>query len=122
MRRRDILALAGALAIGTGGEAPARPASKPYRIATLRSGAADEQTQRLKRRLAELDYLEGRDFVLEIRSHRGHIERLPELAAEIVRDRPAVIIASGPEAVLKAVSSATVTIPIVFLAIDYDPV
>ena len=47
---------------------------------------------------------------------------MPELAAEIVRLDPDIIIATGPEAVLRAVSSATSSIPILMVAADYDPV
>ena len=60
--------------------------------------------------------------MVEERQHQGRLDRVPELAAELVRLEPDVIIASGPEAVLRAVSSATSSIPIVMLAVDYDPV
>lgn len=118
MRRRELIALVGAVAIGVSAQSP----SKPRRIAALRSAAATKQIERFKRRLAELGQVEGRDYVLEISLHRGQIERSPELAAELVRSQPEIIIASGPEAVLKAISSATNSIPVVFLAVDYDPV
>jgi putative ABC transport system substrate-binding protein len=118
MRRRDLLAAAGAVAIGFGDAS----ASKRYRIAMLRASPSAKQIRRFKQRLAELGYEDGRDFGLEIFAHQGRIERLPDLAAELARGQPDVIIASGPEAVLKAISSATTTIPIVFLAVDYDPV
>ena len=122
MRRRDLIALAGTMAIGAGSAAIAQSLSKPRRIAMLRSASAYQQIERFKRRLAELGYVEGRDYVLEISLHRGQIERLPELSGKLVRSQPDVIVASGPEAVLKAISSATNSIPVVFLAVDYDPV
>jgi ABC transporter substrate binding protein len=122
LKRRDFIALAGALVIGRSRPAIAQAVGRPYRIGMLRSSPRNEQTERFARRLTELGYVEGRDFVIEIHEHRGHMDRLPVLAAELVHTRPDVIIASGPEAVLKALSSATTSIPIVFLAVDYDPV
>ena len=118
MRRRDLIALAGVLAIGSPGGAVAQP----HRIGLLRNAPADYMTDRFRSRLAELGYVEQRDYVLKIATSHGRLERLPGLAAELVRDRPDVIVASGPEAALKAVLSATASIPIVILAIDYDPI
>jgi putative ABC transport system substrate-binding protein len=124
MRRRAFFAFAGALAFGAGGAATAQSQPKRYRIGMLGGNptAQPAQFDRLKRRLAELGYVDGRDIVFERRFHRGRIEQVPELAAELVQLRPDVIVATGPEAVLKAVSSATTNIPIVFVAVDYDPV
>jgi putative ABC transport system substrate-binding protein len=122
VRRRDLIALAGAVAIGAGSAGSAQSPSKPRRIVAVRGGGAPDQTERFKRRLAELGFVEGRDYVLETSYYQGRIERVPELAAELVRSQPEIIVASGPEAVLKAISSATTSIPVVFLAIDYDPV
>jgi putative tryptophan/tyrosine transport system substrate-binding protein len=93
------------------------------RIGRLTAGAGRTgQLAAFVGRLAALGYVEGRDFVVEERQHQGRLDRVPELAAELVRLEPDVIIASGPEAVLRAVSSATSSIPIVMLAVDYDPV
>lgn len=88
----------------------------------LRGAAPNLQTERFRNRLRELGYSEGRDYVLDIRAHRGQIERLPDLAAHLVQSRPDIIVASGPEAALKAAVGATRSVPIVFIAVDYDPV
>jgi putative ABC transport system substrate-binding protein len=122
LTRRDLIALAGALVIGTGGTATAQSAAKPYRIGMLRGSSRNDQTERFTRRLNELGFVEARDFVLDITPHHGRIEGLPQLAADMINRRPDVIVASGPEAVLKAVATATASIPIVFLAVDYDPI
>ncbi len=50
------------------------------------------------------------------------MERLPALAAELVRLPVDVLVAGGPEAVLRAARDATSTIPIVMVAVDYDPI
>ena len=93
------------------------------RIGRLTAGAGRTgQLAAFVGRLAAFGYVEGRDFVVETREHQGQLDRVPELAAELVRLEPDVIIASGPEAVLRAVSAATSSIPILMLATDYDPV
>jgi len=75
----------------------------------------------LKQRLQELGYVEGQNLRLEFRTSED-LERLPDLAAELVRLPVDVLVASGPEAALRAAKDATTTIPIVMVAIDYDPV
>src|SRR5205085_11558059 len=49
-------------------------------------------------------------------------QRLPDLGRGLVQTRPDVIVASGVEAVLKALLAAAGSIPIVFLAVDFDPI
>ena len=63
-------------------------------------------------RLHELGYLEGKNIVVEYRYAEGKLERLPDLAAELVRSNVAVIVTSGTPAT-QAAKQATSTIPIV---------
>jgi putative ABC transport system substrate-binding protein len=70
--------------------------------------------------LRELGYVEGKDIVIEYRSPEGRLDRLPDLAAELVRLKVDVIVTSGPS-VTRAVKEATTTIPIV-MGFDTDPV
>ena len=72
--------------------------------------------------LRKLGYTEGQNLVLEFRSAEGTVERLPILAAELVRAGVDVILAAGGDAPLRAARQATMTIPVVIVAIDYDPV
>jgi putative ABC transport system substrate-binding protein len=63
--------------------------------------------------LSDLGYVEGRDFVIEYRWAEGHEDRLPALAADLVRARVDVIVTGGTPATYAAMQ-ATKTIPIVF--------
>jgi putative ABC transport system substrate-binding protein len=70
--------------------------------------------------LGALGYVEGKHVVMESRGAEGHIDRLPDLAAELVRLKVAIIFTVGAEA-LQAAKNATRTIPIVFTSVG-DPV
>jgi putative ABC transport system substrate-binding protein len=70
--------------------------------------------------LRELGYVEGQNIALDYLSAEGKLERLPELAAELVRRKVDVIV-GGPEPVIRAAKQATTSIPIVMVAAG-DPV
>jgi putative ABC transport system substrate-binding protein len=70
--------------------------------------------------LAEVGFSEGRDVTFEYHTTDGHVERLPVLAADVVRRRPAAIIAPGIIVALAA-KAATRDIPIIF-GVGRDPV
>ena len=78
--------------------------------------------QAFDQRLSELGYVEGRNLNVDFQNADGRVERLPELAVHLVRLGADVIVASGPEATLRAARGATQTIPIIVVAVDYDPV
>jgi len=73
-------------------------------------------------RLAELGYREGAGMVLEARSADGSAERMLALARELIDRRCDIIFALGPEQTVRALQDARSAVPVVFLAIDYDPV
>src|SRR5262249_9005809 len=79
-----------------------------------------ELVEALLRGLAEVGFTEGRDVTVEHHTVDGRVERLPALAAELVRRRPAAIIAIGGNVALAA-KAATRDIPIIFRA-GADPV
>src|SRR5215471_13998907 len=115
IRRRQFLIAVGALlAAPLGPRAQTR--TKPYRVGVL-AGATD---QNLQRSLRELGYVEGRDVIFEVRDAEGKLERLDEMALELVRLNVDVIVAPNPPAVL-SVKRATATIPIVMMNTP-DPV
>jgi|RhiMetdeSRZDD1v2_1073273.scaffolds.fasta_scaffold56732_2 putative ABC transport system substrate-binding protein len=108
--------------------ASAQSPGKVFRVGVLSSfsltlpGPQPQVFQAFKQRLQELGYVEGQNLALAVRAAEGQFERLPGLAAELVRLNVDVIVASGPEATLRAARGATDTLPIVISARDYDPI
>jgi putative ABC transport system substrate-binding protein len=74
------------------------------------------------RRLEELGYRESNGAILEYRSSDGHADRYTKLARELIELKCDVIFAIGTEPAARAVQTAGSSIPLVFLAADYDPV
>jgi putative ABC transport system substrate-binding protein len=74
-----------------------------------------------KQRLDELGYTEGKNLIFDFRSAEGKPERLPQLAADLVKTNPDVIIAGFGTLAAKAVQSATATVPVVFTSVG-DPI
>jgi putative ABC transport system substrate-binding protein len=85
---------------------------------SLSSAAA--RTEAFRQGLRELGYVEGKNIIIEYRYADGEYDRLPALAAELVRLKVNVIVTSGA-AVTRAAKEATNTIPIV-MAQDPDPI
>jgi putative ABC transport system substrate-binding protein len=100
----------------------AQPQTKPTIswLDTRPGGPAREFVEAFRRGLAEVGFSEGRDVTVEYHTTDGHDERLPSLAADLVRQRPVTIIASGTITALAA-KTATRDIPIIF-AVGADPV
>jgi ABC-type uncharacterized transport system substrate-binding protein len=119
MRRREFITLLG----GAAAWPFAAHAQQPtMALVGLLSGALvhDYQLRALRQGLKEAGYIEGRNIAIKYVSADGRFERLPELAAELVADSSAVIVAIAPPAALAA-KAATAKIPIVFTA-GADPV
>ena len=121
-RRTFVGAFAGSLLVARS-IAEAQPAGKVYRVGFL-LGATAESVESLfnalREGLRDMGYVEGRNVVYEPRYGNGRMERLPELAAELVRLRVDVIV-TGTNVHVVAVRNATTTIPIV-MVFAADPV
>ena len=118
MRRRDFIKVIGGAAVAWPLAAHAQQ-SKVARIGALYIGTADAESfkKELREGLSELGYAEGQNIAYEFRSAEGNTDRLPALAAELVRLKVDVIVALyGPSAV--AAKQATQDIPIVIIAAD----
>ena len=121
MKRRDFIAITG----GVVAFAPLRVfAQTPPKMLRVGTGTAQPRTApfwvAFERRLAELGYVEGRNFTFD------HVQiTSPDVweagYREVVARKPDIIIASGPELSLKSAMAVTDKLPIVMVAIDYDP-
>jgi len=72
--------------------------------------------------LRERGYIEGQNIATEYRYAEGKRDRLPELAAELVRLKVDIIVAAGGDALIRAAKNTTKTIPIVMVGLGSDPV
>jgi ABC-type uncharacterized transport system substrate-binding protein len=77
--------------------------------------------QSFERRLRDLGHIEGQNIVFEYRNAEGEVDRLPDLAAELVHLNASVIVAATADAT-SAIKRATSTIPILVVAVNYDPI
>jgi putative ABC transport system substrate-binding protein len=124
MRRREFITLLGGAAAAWPLAARAQQPAMPV-IGLLDTGTADgrlPQLTALRDGLRDAGYVEGRNLTIENRFAENHYERLPALAADLVRRRVAVIVAGGGGGVGPlAAKAATAAIPIVFTS-GADPV
>jgi putative ABC transport system substrate-binding protein len=119
MERRTFLAMVPGSLLATPLAGEAQPAGKIYRIGTIWTTPTPSAEDTLRQALRELGWIEGQNFVFERRYSEGRNDRLPVLAAELVRLRPDLISTVGDLAALAA-KAATTTIPVVFTAVG-DP-
>jgi putative ABC transport system substrate-binding protein len=101
--------------------ADAQPPGKVYRIGYLSSSSAIvSPAEAFREGLRELGWVEGQNVIIDYRFAEGRLDRLPNLAGELVRLKVDVI-AAGPAPPAVAAKNATGTIPIVIMAVG-DPV
>ena len=119
-RRRFLLtSLAGVVAVPCAAEA--QQAGKIWRIGYLTvpsREAAQDVANAFHRGLRDLGWIEGQNVVVDSRFADGDVDRLPDLAAELVRLRADVIVAGALPAVTAAKNATRGTPIVMFLAVD----
>lgn len=122
MKRREFILLAAGTLVTVAVAAHAQPTMPVIGILHFGSaGAFSAQLEFLRQGLKENGYSEGQNVAIEYRWAEGRPDRLPELAADLVRQHVAVIASMGGTNSALAAKAATTTVPIVFLT-GGDPV
>jgi putative tryptophan/tyrosine transport system substrate-binding protein len=121
MRRREFLGALGSVAIW-----PLTAQAQPS-MGMLRVGTANVQPRSapqwlaFARRMAELGYLEGNNFPYD-HVQIPSVEAWESFYREVVARKPDIVVAAGPELSLKSALAAADKLPVVMIAVDYDPI
>jgi putative ABC transport system substrate-binding protein len=125
MSRKIFLLLLATVLLTTAPPAAAQQPKKVPRIGYLVAGDAATESARgeaIRLALRERGYIEGQNIAIEYRYAEGKRDRLPELAAGLVRLKVDIIVVAGADAQVRAAVNATKTIPIVMTGGGLDPV
>jgi putative ABC transport system substrate-binding protein len=124
MRKKVIVFALSAMLSALDIPAQAQQPKKVPRIGSLSATSPSINPARMdafRQGLHDLGYVEGKDIVIEYRYAEGRLDRLPGLAAELVRSKVDVIVARSSEGA-RAAKNATKTIPIIMVGVGSDPV
>jgi putative tryptophan/tyrosine transport system substrate-binding protein len=126
LRRRSFLALLGGAAAAWPLAARAQRAGKPSVIGfltpDLKNPLLDSALPPFLAELKKLGFTEGDNLTLESRQIGDQTPESLAVVTELIRSNVDVLVAFGPEAALKAAAAATQTVPIVMVAVNYDPI
>ena len=105
--------------------ASAQQPKKIFRLGYLSSGDPASESARsegIRLALRERGYIEGQYIAIEYRYAERKVDRVPELASELVRVKVDLIVVAGGASWIRAAKNATMTIPIVMIGVGGDPV
>ncbi len=124
IRRRQFLIATFAGALAAPRWAWGQVAGRSYRLGWLAVNDSFKEPYSLAfvQRLGELGFVEGRNLSIERRHADNKLERLPALAAELAKLKCDAYFGGGTEAGLAALTQSSRDTPIVFVAVDFDPV
>ena len=125
MNRKILLWLLTAVLLITGSIASAQQPKKISRIGYLSStdpATDSRRSEPIWLALRDLGYIEGQNVAFEYRYSQGKLDRLAELAADLMRLKVDIIVVSGGDPEIRAAKNATKAIPIVMLGVGTDPV
>jgi len=91
-------------------------------LSSVDTARESSRSETIRLALRDLGYIEGQNIAIEYRYAEGKRDRLPGLAAELVRLKVDIIVAAGADTVVRAAKNATKTIPIVMSGGGIDPV
>jgi putative tryptophan/tyrosine transport system substrate-binding protein len=91
-------------------------------LSALEPAGESGRAEAIRLALRELGYIEGQNIAIEYRYAEGKPEKVPELAAELVRLKVDIIVTAGGDSVIRPAKNATKTIPIVMVGGGVDPV
>jgi putative ABC transport system substrate-binding protein len=123
--RRNLLEVAVAGAFSLPRWVHAQQPGRSYRLgwfSTTAEAFKEPQALAFSQRLAELGFVEGRNLVVERRNADGNLERMHGVSAELGKLKCDAYFGGGGEVNLAAMTQASPQTPIVFVAVDFDPV
>ena len=123
LRRNLLLGIAATALVGPGA-ARAQPAGGKYRVcwsATSPESFNEPYSVTFRKRLAELGFVDGQNLIIESRHGENRLERMPAVAVELGKLKCDVYFGGGGEINLETLTQASPETPIVFLAVDFDP-
>ena len=124
MRRREFMTIIGGAVLAGPRRVSAQPTGRSYRVGwiSVSDSFAEPYALAFVERLGELGFVEGRNLTIERLHGDGKLERLPALATELAKLECDVFFGSGHRANLAALTQSSRDTPIVFVAVDFDPV
>ena len=122
LSRRAFVALAAALSMPRGARGQTTPRVHSLGWLSVIDSYKEPYGLAFVQRLRELGFEEGSNLAISRRHAEGKIERLPSVAAELAKGNVDVFFSTGPEAPLAALKQVGGDKPIVFVAVDFDPV